>query len=158
MWATPPPPRVYKQEPTETSKQPIRTRYLDHVTGYQPISDQYFLIRSVHFDHEKQQRTSSETPRSISLSLSHVLYSCEDEPNILGIRGLRVMGVDEAPTLSTLLFLPRSSFLPSVAISVQSDPDLVTPDLVTPRFSDRINFPRYRKLMVFDPDLVATPI
>eukprot|EP00116_Pleurobrachia_bachei_P001262 sb/3461524/ len=30
-----------------TSKQPIRTRYLGHVTGYQPIRDQYFLIRSV---------------------------------------------------------------------------------------------------------------
>ena len=28
-------------------KQPIRTRYLGHVTGYQPIRDQYFLIRSV---------------------------------------------------------------------------------------------------------------
>ena len=28
----------------------------------------------------------------------------------------------------------------------QSDPDLVTPDLVTPRFSDRMNFPRYRKI------------
>eukprot|EP00116_Pleurobrachia_bachei_P005466 sb/3465728/ len=41
---------------------------------------------------------------------------------------------------------------------LQWDPDLVTPDLVTPRFSDRINFPRYRKLTVFDPDLVATPI
>eukprot|EP00116_Pleurobrachia_bachei_P002139 sb/3462401/ len=41
---------------------------------------------------------------------------------------------------------------------LQSDPDLVTPDLVTPRFSDRINFPRYRKLTVFYPDLVATPI
>eukprot|EP00116_Pleurobrachia_bachei_P007365 sb/3467627/ len=35
------------QEPTESSKQPIRTRYLGHVTGYQPIRDQYFLIRSV---------------------------------------------------------------------------------------------------------------
>eukprot|EP00116_Pleurobrachia_bachei_P015642 sb/3475904/ len=34
-------------EPTESSKQPIRTRYLGHVTGYQPIRDQYFLIRSV---------------------------------------------------------------------------------------------------------------
>eukprot|EP00116_Pleurobrachia_bachei_P010169 sb/3470431/ len=32
-------------EPTETSKQPIKTRYLGHVTGYQPIRDQYFLIR-----------------------------------------------------------------------------------------------------------------
>eukprot|EP00116_Pleurobrachia_bachei_P014477 sb/3474739/ len=33
---------------------------------------------------------------------------------------------------------------------VQSDPDLVTTDLVTTRFSDRINFPRYRKLMVLE--------
>eukprot|EP00116_Pleurobrachia_bachei_P015131 sb/3475393/ len=36
-----------QQEPTETSKQRIRTSYLGHVTGYQPIRDQYFLIRSV---------------------------------------------------------------------------------------------------------------
>eukprot|EP00116_Pleurobrachia_bachei_P001857 sb/3462119/ len=28
-------------------KQPIRTRYLGEVTGYQPVRDQYFLIRSV---------------------------------------------------------------------------------------------------------------
>ena len=26
------------------SKQPMRSRYLGHVTGYQPIMDQYFLI------------------------------------------------------------------------------------------------------------------
>eukprot|EP00116_Pleurobrachia_bachei_P004720 sb/3464982/ len=45
-----------------------------------------------------------------------------------------------------------------IRISIQSDPDLVAPDLVTPRFSDRINFPRNRKLTVFNPDLVATPI
>eukprot|EP00116_Pleurobrachia_bachei_P003871 sb/3464133/ len=31
------------KEPTDTSKQPIKTRYLGHVTGYQPIRDQYFL-------------------------------------------------------------------------------------------------------------------
>eukprot|EP00116_Pleurobrachia_bachei_P004510 sb/3464772/ len=35
------------QEPTDTCKQPIGTRYLGHVSGYQPIRDQYFLIRSV---------------------------------------------------------------------------------------------------------------
>eukprot|EP00116_Pleurobrachia_bachei_P008340 sb/3468602/ len=35
------------EEPTDTSKQPIRTLYSGHVTGYQPIRDQYFLIRSV---------------------------------------------------------------------------------------------------------------
>eukprot|EP00116_Pleurobrachia_bachei_P008217 sb/3468479/ len=28
-----------------TSKEPIRTRYLGHVTGYQPIKDHYFIIR-----------------------------------------------------------------------------------------------------------------
>ena len=31
----------------EVSKRPIRTGYLGHVTGYQPIRDQYFLVRSV---------------------------------------------------------------------------------------------------------------
>ena len=35
------------KEPTESCKQSIRTRYLGHVTGYQPIRDEYFLIRSV---------------------------------------------------------------------------------------------------------------
>eukprot|EP00116_Pleurobrachia_bachei_P019394 sb/3479656/ len=35
------------REPTDTSKQPIRTRYLCLVTGYQQIRDEYFLIRSV---------------------------------------------------------------------------------------------------------------
>eukprot|EP00116_Pleurobrachia_bachei_P005245 sb/3465507/ len=38
---------VVFQEPTETSKQPIRIHYLGLMTGYQPISDQSFLIRSV---------------------------------------------------------------------------------------------------------------
>ena len=35
------------QEPTKSIKQPIRYRYLGHVTGYQPIRDQYFMIQSV---------------------------------------------------------------------------------------------------------------
>eukprot|EP00116_Pleurobrachia_bachei_P009426 sb/3469688/ len=36
-----------KSQPrSDTSKQPIRTRYLGHVTGYQPIRDHCFLIRS----------------------------------------------------------------------------------------------------------------
>eukprot|EP00116_Pleurobrachia_bachei_P012596 sb/3472858/ len=38
---------IPKQVPTKTSKQPIITHYLGHVTGYQPIRDQYFLIQSV---------------------------------------------------------------------------------------------------------------
>ena len=32
-------------------------------------------------------------------------------------------------------------------------PDLTGSDLPEPRFTGRINFPRYRKLTVFDPDL-----
>eukprot|EP00116_Pleurobrachia_bachei_P004041 sb/3464303/ len=35
------------QEPTETNKQPIRTHYLGHMIGYQPIRDQYLLIRGM---------------------------------------------------------------------------------------------------------------
>eukprot|EP00116_Pleurobrachia_bachei_P015297 sb/3475559/ len=35
------------QETTGFSKTPIKTHYLGHVTGYQPIRDQYFLILSV---------------------------------------------------------------------------------------------------------------
>eukprot|EP00116_Pleurobrachia_bachei_P018651 sb/3478913/ len=35
------------QQPNESSKQPIRTPYLGHVTGYQPIRDHYFLILGV---------------------------------------------------------------------------------------------------------------
>eukprot|EP00116_Pleurobrachia_bachei_P002266 sb/3462528/ len=40
-------------EPTDTSKQPIITRNSGHVTVYQPIRDQYFLIRSVHGYHKR---------------------------------------------------------------------------------------------------------
>ena len=36
------------QEQTGPSKQPIRTHSLAHVTGYQPIRDQYFLTRTVY--------------------------------------------------------------------------------------------------------------
>ena len=35
------------QQETGFSKQPIRTRYLGHVTGFQPIRDQHLLVRSV---------------------------------------------------------------------------------------------------------------
>eukprot|EP00116_Pleurobrachia_bachei_P001032 sb/3461294/ len=38
---------ITSHESTEASRQPIRTRYLCHVTGYQPIRDHCFLIRSV---------------------------------------------------------------------------------------------------------------
>eukprot|EP00116_Pleurobrachia_bachei_P004707 sb/3464969/ len=63
------------QEPTETSQQPIRTRYLGHVTGYQPISDQYFLIRSVPAKYiyilkPYQRNTGRQKTQNITSSLS----------------------------------------------------------------------------------------
>eukprot|EP00116_Pleurobrachia_bachei_P014571 sb/3474833/ len=36
--------RQPREQIVNTSKQPIRTRYLGHVTGYQPIRDQYYLV------------------------------------------------------------------------------------------------------------------
>ena len=36
-----------RNRPKLASKQPIRTHYLGHVTGNQPIRDEHFLIRSV---------------------------------------------------------------------------------------------------------------
>eukprot|EP00116_Pleurobrachia_bachei_P016603 sb/3476865/ len=43
-------------------------------------------------------------------------------------------------------------------LHVQSDPDLPGPDLPEPRFTGTINFPRYRKITVFEPDIPGTPI
>eukprot|EP00116_Pleurobrachia_bachei_P006525 sb/3466787/ len=37
-----------KNCPILVRNRPIRTRYLGHVTGYEPIRDQYFLIRTIH--------------------------------------------------------------------------------------------------------------
>ena len=58
------------QEPTETSKHPIRTGYLDHVTGYQPIMDQYFMVRSVPapINQLTGERQVPHTLNSVSLS------------------------------------------------------------------------------------------
>eukprot|EP00116_Pleurobrachia_bachei_P018735 sb/3478997/ len=75
-------------------------------------------------------------------------FGYEVTPNIAYIYVL-------APTVALAWW---GNFITKWRIEGASDPDLVPPDLVTPRFSDRINFPRYRKLTVFDPDLVPTPI
>eukprot|EP00116_Pleurobrachia_bachei_P010115 sb/3470377/ len=66
------------QEPTETSKQPIRTRYLGHVTGYQPIRDQYFLIRSVpvtHSSHTDKVHSSSHIIVSLLFTHTYIQYT-----------------------------------------------------------------------------------
>eukprot|EP00116_Pleurobrachia_bachei_P015559 sb/3475821/ len=41
---------------------------------------------------------------------------------------------------------------------IQSDPDLPGPDLPEPRFTGRKNFPRFRNLTVYHPDIPGTPI
>ena len=47
METTPPSNLRRRNFSEEKLQQPIRTRYLRHVTGYQPVRDQYFLVRSV---------------------------------------------------------------------------------------------------------------
>eukprot|EP00116_Pleurobrachia_bachei_P009474 sb/3469736/ len=60
---------------------------------------------------------------------------------------------------STVLSVSKHLFFYlSCLVCVQSDPDLPGPDLPEPRFTGRINFPRYRNLMVFHPDIPGTPI
>eukprot|EP00116_Pleurobrachia_bachei_P009933 sb/3470195/ len=59
---------------TETSKQPIRTCYLGHVTGNQPIRDQYFLIRSVPVATNKLTSLLNAKPVIAALSEWSSLY------------------------------------------------------------------------------------
>eukprot|EP00116_Pleurobrachia_bachei_P006873 sb/3467135/ len=54
------------QEPTDTSKQPIRTRQLGHLTGYQPIRDQYFLgIAYQNYSYSMTQSSTTERERVV---------------------------------------------------------------------------------------------
>eukprot|EP00116_Pleurobrachia_bachei_P008590 sb/3468852/ len=61
---------------TCTSKQPIRTRYLGHVSGYQPIRDQYFLIRSVPVGYS----LTSNLRLCAALSCSKRIVICSSSP------------------------------------------------------------------------------
>eukprot|EP00116_Pleurobrachia_bachei_P003381 sb/3463643/ len=56
----------FMPEPTDTSKQQIKTRYLGHVAGYQPIRDQYFLIRSVSVGLEISNFHQLQIPKTIN--------------------------------------------------------------------------------------------
>ena len=47
-------------EPTESGNQPIRARSLGQVTGNQPITDQHFLVRSVHGKHLSPTQPASK--------------------------------------------------------------------------------------------------
>eukprot|EP00116_Pleurobrachia_bachei_P015153 sb/3475415/ len=70
----------FRFEPTNTSKQPIRTRYLGHMTGYQLIRDQYFLgdlfshTRFAYYIKSHSPRVYLSLSFSLSLSLTLHLY------------------------------------------------------------------------------------
>ena len=58
------------QGSTKSCNRPIRARYLVHVTGNQPITDQYILIRSVHASlptGSHWTRTNGELPAAEAL-------------------------------------------------------------------------------------------
>eukprot|EP00116_Pleurobrachia_bachei_P006572 sb/3466834/ len=110
------------QEPTETGKQPIRTRYLGHVTGYQPIRDQYYLIRSVpdtyivleistHVTGSKNERTVTQS------KLSTHLHFCRRVKSI-------ILSLPPSLSLSLPLFLYLSPNHPPSQLICWIDPDL----------------------------------
>eukprot|EP00116_Pleurobrachia_bachei_P015113 sb/3475375/ len=81
------------QEPTKTSKQPIRNRYLGHETGYQPIRDQYFvlisvppnaspmLLLSIYFVAKTTTNMATRNSHKISPSFEHCLSEGRDLVN-----------------------------------------------------------------------------
>eukprot|EP00116_Pleurobrachia_bachei_P016989 sb/3477251/ len=73
------------QEPAETSKQPIRTRYLGHVTGYQPITQGPIFNDSVgSWNPDNLFAVSIGVDRSVELFALAVLYhNCPLTPFIL---------------------------------------------------------------------------
>eukprot|EP00116_Pleurobrachia_bachei_P005031 sb/3465293/ len=91
------------QEPTETSKQPIRARYLGHVTGYQPIRDQHFLIRSVY----------SRTP---------IYRDPRGKPFCPVNRGARYIGLLTAVYLCCCTAPPQYNFLQLLLIYIYQEP------------------------------------
>eukprot|EP00116_Pleurobrachia_bachei_P017011 sb/3477273/ len=64
-----------QQEPTETSKQPIRSRYIGHVIGYQPIRDQHFLIRVFIWDLYKRWASPRKKLTKLVHETSYLDYS-----------------------------------------------------------------------------------
>eukprot|EP00116_Pleurobrachia_bachei_P013949 sb/3474211/ len=56
-------------------KQPIRTRYLVQVTGYQPIRDQYFLIGSVPENRFQRGFIANTDPHLFSLTERRIYKS-----------------------------------------------------------------------------------
>eukprot|EP00116_Pleurobrachia_bachei_P011477 sb/3471739/ len=168
--------------PTEISKPPIKTLYLGHVTGYQPIRDQYFLVTHPSHTLSKPHTTRVWVTMALSSPLSqlhvHDLsapttcdYSYQFQSgtsisvgscNKLTWNGPRIPTEISKPPIKTLYLGHVTGYQPIrdqyFLVTHPSNTHWTHHKDMTPRFSDRINFPRYRKLTVFDPELVATPI
>eukprot|EP00116_Pleurobrachia_bachei_P000394 sb/3460656/ len=116
--------------PTEPSKQPIRAPYLGHVTGYRPIRDQHFLIRSVpDRNHRTLIRFKFVEYPNMSGNTAKLLKNCKavlDSASLIHIpvpwgyvRGLQVGPKDGTPVLmvhgwldNCYSFVPLLSALP----------------------------------------------
>eukprot|EP00116_Pleurobrachia_bachei_P016848 sb/3477110/ len=68
-----------------------------------------------------------------------------------------VLLLSSLPPPPSTRFCFNSSNL-ALKLLLQSDPDLPGLDIPEPRFTGRINFPRYRRLTVSHPDIPGTPI
>eukprot|EP00116_Pleurobrachia_bachei_P015780 sb/3476042/ len=89
-------------EPTETSKQPIRTRYLEgHVTGYHPIRDQYFLIRSV--PGSTYTWIVSQSDKSINDHIKDCVFQSPGKIKLPMLHSLRFNARDRLSTASEYL-------------------------------------------------------
>eukprot|EP00116_Pleurobrachia_bachei_P013802 sb/3474064/ len=98
---------------------PIRTRYLGHVTGYQLIRDQYFLIRSVHVQNIIFPSSSDILPSSSSSFFSSsfltntyknfeiiILWDIEVSLDIISVEYMLSWPCGVWPKSSLLLLLP----------------------------------------------------
>eukprot|EP00116_Pleurobrachia_bachei_P010705 sb/3470967/ len=171
----------HRLQPTETSKQPIRNRYLGQATGYQPIRNQYYIslfgriqylqcvskpghrVPQIHKARFVVHHQIPGTPLKEMGLVPHYTRMLDTPQNgyLQGQLRVTLSGEGQFRAVRYLLdniAIQGDGMSGESGVELQSDPYLVTPDLVTPRFSDMINFPRYRKFTVFDPDLVPSPI
>eukprot|EP00116_Pleurobrachia_bachei_P003066 sb/3463328/ len=83
-------------------------------------------------------------------SIEHFLICLQQQPQSEAVwQGLR-MALTLSKSYNELVNVDQRN--------LDSDPDLPGLDLPEPRFTGRVNFPRYGKQTIFDPDIPGTPI
>eukprot|EP00116_Pleurobrachia_bachei_P013381 sb/3473643/ len=90
---------------TPRGNRPIRTRYLGHVIGYEPIRDQYFLIRSVPTSQEDRGSSKEEKVRErVYIARENERENKRERKESACVCVLTLMRVPRARLLSTLQF------------------------------------------------------